>query len=87
MKRAPPPISPSDEEGGTSAALAKSLGIADPEFPSQWHLVNDEFPVHMVNVTPVWEEGITGKGVLSALVDDGLDFESDDLAANFVRRS
>ena len=90
VKRAPPPITPlEDEDDGISSseAVAKKLGIADPEFPSQWHLVNNEFPVHMINVTPVWEEGITGKGILSALVDDGLDFESDDLAANFVRRS
>jgi hypothetical protein len=38
----------------------------------------------MLNVTGLWKEGITGKGVVSALVDDGLDFESGDLAANFV---
>jgi len=91
IKRAPPPIRPGDDEdddgNNASEAVAKKLGIADPEFPLQWHLVNNEFPVHMINVTPVWEDGITGKGILSALVDDGLDFESDDLAANFVRRS
>ncbi|CAL1705543.1 unnamed protein product [Somion occarium] len=37
----------------------------------------------MMNVTAVWEMGITGKGVISALVDDGLDYNSDDIAANF----
>ncbi|OBZ65694.1 Protease KEX1 [Grifola frondosa] len=37
----------------------------------------------MMNVTPVWDMGITGKGVITALVDDGLDYTSDDLAANF----
>jgi kexin len=37
-----------------------------------------------MNVTGLWEEGITGKGVISALVDDGLDYESEDLAQNFV---
>ena len=35
-------------------------------------------------VTPIWDMGITGKGVITALVDDGLDYNSDDLAANFV---
>jgi len=39
----------------------------------------------MMNATPVWEMGLTGKGVITALVDDGLDYKSDDLAANFVR--
>jgi subtilisin family serine protease len=38
----------------------------------------------MMNVTGVWKEGVTGKGVISALVDDGLDYESRDLAPNFV---
>ncbi|KZT39745.1 hypothetical protein SISSUDRAFT_984412 [Sistotremastrum suecicum HHB10207 ss-3] len=63
--------------------LAHRLGIEDPIFMDQWHLSNDEFPEHMMNVTGLWEMGITGQGVISAMVDDGLDFESDDLAANF----
>jgi subtilisin family serine protease len=37
-----------------------------------------------MNVTGLWKEGVTGKGVISALIDDGLDYESDDLKANFV---
>jgi kexin len=37
-----------------------------------------------MNATGVWEDGVTGKGIISALVDDGLDFTSDDLAPNFV---
>jgi hypothetical protein len=55
-------------------------------FPQQWHLVNDEFPEHMMNATPVWEMGFTGKGIISSLVDDGLDYTSEDLVDNFVRR-
>lgn len=79
-ERAPPPPA-----GDTLArGIAQRFGIADPLFPKQWHLVNEEFPEHMVNATPVWEKGITGEGVISALVDDGLDYESDDLAENFV---
>ncbi|GLB34763.1 putative kex protein [Lyophyllum shimeji] len=64
-------------------AVTKRFGIKDPVFPKQWHLVNEEYPDHMMNVAPVWEMGITGKGVISAVVDDGLDFTSDDLAPNF----
>jgi len=85
-KRAPPPISPggqTDEEVESSAAVAQRFGILDPEFGRQWHLVNDEFPHNMMNVTGVWEMGFTGTGVITALVDDGLDYSSDDLAANF----
>ncbi|KAI9065403.1 hypothetical protein FKP32DRAFT_1647634 [Trametes sanguinea] len=82
VKRAPPPISPpADVE--TSAEVAQRLEIHDPEFQRQWHIVNDDYPEHMMNVTSVWDMGITGKGVITALVDDGLDYTSDDLAANF----
>lgn len=78
VKRAPPPISP------PAKAVAQRLGIEDPLFTEQWHLVNDEVPEHMMNVSGVWELGITGKGVLSSMVDDGLDYESEDLKDNFV---
>ncbi|CAG8471703.1 9667_t:CDS:2 [Cetraspora pellucida] len=80
-KRAPPPIpSPKNETG--LVTIADSLGIADPGFEYQWHLLN---PIEHndINVTGVWEEGITGKGVYAAIVDDGLDATSDDLAGNF----
>jgi kexin len=39
----------------------------------------------MMNVTPVWDMGFTGKGIISSLVDDGLDYTSVDLKDNFVR--
>jgi kexin len=38
----------------------------------------------MMNVTRLWDMDITGTGVITALVDDGLDYESEDLADNFV---
>ncbi|KAJ7085743.1 peptidase S8/S53 domain-containing protein [Mycena belliarum] len=80
VKRAPPPIIHSDQ---SSQAIADRLGIEDPLFPKQWHLVNDEHPEHDMNVTSVWEMGLSGKGVISSLVDDGLDYTSEDLKANF----
>ncbi|KAF8972717.1 hypothetical protein BDZ97DRAFT_853776 [Flammula alnicola] len=81
VKRAPPPVPRSP----TSAlGIAKRLGLRDPLFPEQWHLVNDEFPEHMMNTTPVWDMGFTGKGVMTSFLDDGLDFEHDDLKDAFV---
>ena len=71
-------------EGGAINAFADKFGIKDPIFSTQWHYVNDQYPRHVMNVTGLWEMGITGKGVSSAMVDDGLDYESDDLAENFV---
>lgn len=87
LDRAPPPIIEAAaklDPNASSQAVALRLGITDPLFGKQWHLVNDEFPQHMMNATPVWEMGFTGEGIISALVDDGLDYRSDDLAGNFV---
>ena len=64
--------------------VIQTFDIKDPLFPKQWHIVNEEFPEHMMNVTGVWKQGITGKNVISAIVDDGLDYESEDIAPNFV---
>ncbi|KAF9078368.1 peptidase S8/S53 domain-containing protein [Rhodocollybia butyracea] len=72
-KRAPPPTSD----------VASRLGIQDPLFPDQWHIINTESPDHMMNITGLWEEGYTGLGVISSLIDDGLDYTSEDLADNF----
>ncbi|KAJ4475682.1 peptidase S8/S53 domain-containing protein [Lentinula aciculospora] len=81
-KRAP--IDVRQDVDSAARVVASRLGIQDPLFPDQWHLINDEFPQHMMNVTGIWEElGLTGKGVISSLVDDGLDYESEDLKANF----
>lgn len=83
VKRAPPPSIPLPHQP-QSKAVADHLGIQDPMFPQQWHLVNDEFPQFMMNVTGVWEMGLTGKGIISSFIDDGLDYTSEDLIANFV---
>ncbi|KZV73366.1 hypothetical protein PENSPDRAFT_648906 [Peniophora sp. CONT] len=83
VKRAPPPIRPDTPIDQKSADVASQLDIHDPIFGKQWHLVNDEFPEHMMNVSRLWEMGITGESVISALVDDGLDYTSADLKDNF----
>ena len=87
IKRSEPTIrvpQEQDWEHMSSEAVAEREGIIDPLFGEQWHLVNDEYHQHMVNAAPVWDMGIAGQGIISAMVDDGLDYESDDLAANFV---
>ncbi|GAA6052768.1 hypothetical protein JCM3770_003542 [Rhodotorula araucariae] len=64
-------------------AMATRFGIVDPLWPKQWHLVNGAMQENSINVTGVWDQGFTGKGINVAIVDDGLDMHSDDLAANF----
>lgn len=65
--------------------VSEKLGINDPLFPEQWHLVNTQYPGNDVNVKNVWYDGITGKGVTVAIIDDGLDYESEDLKDNFSK--
>ncbi|KAF9907529.1 pheromone processing endoprotease [Linnemannia zychae] len=64
---------------GTGARFA----IKDPGFRYQWHLHNTLQPGNDINVTGVWEQGVTGKGAIVAIIDDGLDANSEDLAVNF----
>jgi kexin len=61
------------------------LGITDPMLHLQWHLINQNNRDIELNVTGLWARNITGTGVKVALIDDGLDMNSDDLKDNFVR--
>lgn len=84
IKRAPIP-----EDGPIDSSMIpiydakRQFSINDPEFPTQWHLINPNSLGNDVNVTGVWARNITGKGVVTALVDDGLDYEHEDLKNNF----
>ncbi|CCE66336.1 hypothetical protein TPHA_0P01790 [Tetrapisispora phaffii CBS 4417] len=83
QKRQPIPVPPIDSSLLPLQEAANKLGIKDPLFSKQWHLINPSFPGNDVNVSGVWFSGITGKGVVAAIVDDGLDHNSEDLKDNF----
>lgn len=70
----------------TREKLVAALGIEDPIFDKQWHLFNAVQLGHDLNVTGLWLEGITGDGVITAVVDDGLDMYSDDLKDNYFAK-
>ncbi|KAJ2522524.1 pheromone processing endoprotease [Coemansia sp. RSA 1939] len=57
--------------------------IADPLYTTQWHLINADNPGSDINITGVWKSGVAGAGVTVALIDDGLDYTSEDLLENF----
>ncbi|RIA85868.1 peptidase S8/S53 domain-containing protein [Glomus cerebriforme] len=83
-KRVPPPIpKPKNKDNNDPDDIGAAYGIHDPGFKYQWHLINPLQTDHHINVTGVWKEGITGKGVIAAIVDDGLDLDSEDLKDNF----
>lgn len=37
-----------------------------------------------MNVIPAWKEGITGKGIVVTILDDGLEVDHPDLVENYV---
>jgi kexin len=79
----PPRASPVIDAINTQREVVKSLDIKDPIFAEQWHLFNVKDPGNDINVTDVWLQGVTGKGVTACVVDDGLDYDSADLKDNF----
>ncbi|AGO10254.1 AaceriABL203Wp [[Ashbya] aceris (nom. inval.)] len=82
-KRMPIREGESAEQLAERAAVKKSLEISDPLFDEQWHLLNTRYPGNDMNVTGLWQKNITGHGIVVAVVDDGLDYESEDLKDNF----
>ncbi|NWR44314.1 PCSK4 convertase, partial [Regulus satrapa] len=53
----------------------------DPWFPKQWYMNNDIHPD--LNVLTAWSRGYTGLGVVLTVLDDGLEKDHPDLAANY----
>ena len=70
----------------TPPSLCPPPKVAELEFPCQRDPVYDEYSEHMMNVSRLWDIGILGKGVISWLADDRLDYESDGLSVILVRR-
>lgn len=71
--------------GSDTVQLEPRAVPTDPYFPYQWNLFNvgqvvnyeglqDIFgePMEDINVVPVWQDGVTGEGVLVAVVDTGM---------------
>uniref|UniRef100_A0A8C5M5P8 Neuroendocrine convertase 1 n=1 Tax=Leptobrachium leishanense TaxID=445787 RepID=A0A8C5M5P8_9ANUR len=59
----------------------------DPMWSRQWYLqdtrVNPSLPKLDLHVIPVWRKGITGKGVVVTVLDDGLEWNHTDIYANY----
>lgn len=74
----PPPLL-----GGKISRAQDQFKIADPIFPDQWHLINEQRANFDLNITGVWAQNVTGRGVNICLIDDGVDHKSPDLKDNF----
>jgi len=59
----------------------------DPYFKDMWYLLNTgqaSGPAGVdMNVVPVWKNNITGRGIVIAVLDDGLDWTHPDLEGNY----
>ena len=86
---APPPNGNSaanPEAVAERASLQNELSIEDPIFDEQWHLFNALQLGHDLNVTGVWQQGITGEGATAVMVDDGIDMYSEDIKDNYFAK-
>jgi len=64
----------------------------DPKFHDMWYLWNDGststgWRHGDINVVPSWNEGITGKGVVVSVLDDGVDWRNQDLTPNYDQKA
>ncbi|XP_015240752.1 PREDICTED: neuroendocrine convertase 1 [Cyprinodon variegatus] len=59
----------------------------DPMWNQQWYLqdtrTSSSLPKLDLHVIPVWQKGITGKGVVITVLDDGLEWNHTDIYANY----
>lgn len=63
-----------------AAAPAPPVQAIDPLLQFQWHLINNAGVD--LNVEPIWNSGLKGRGVLIAIVDDGIEATHEDLQEN-----
>ncbi len=78
-------------------AIVTTATINDPLFSAQWYLNNtgqrytpakpqpQDITLLDLNILPVWARGITGKGTVVAITDDGIDLNHEDLTNQLIK--
>ncbi|OXB70323.1 UNVERIFIED_CONTAM: hypothetical protein H355_012503, partial [Colinus virginianus] len=69
------------EQQTVKSRTKRSVVPTDPWFPKQWYMNNDISPD--LNVLAAWSKGYTGLGVVLSILDDGIEKDHPDLAANY----
>lgn len=65
-----------------NSSTIHGVNFTDPLYSKQWHLKNNLGRLDC-NVTGVWAHNITGRGVVVAVVDDGVEWTHPDLIDNY----
>lgn len=89
--RESPAIMPEKRAAATStsrqADMVRVLS-SDPLFGKEWYIHNtgqaEGTPGLDLNVLSAWEQNITGRGVITAIMDDGIDYLHPDIAPNYA---
>ena len=63
-----------------AAAVAKAQGV--PTFPDVPDLGGDEWGRDLIKAPEVWAKGLTGDGIVVAIIDSGIDYNHPDLIGN-----
>jgi len=79
--RLPPQKAPQNEYIDPNAVFDNFVHLQDPRFPLMWYL-NRGGKLDM-NVQEAWEMGVTGKGIVITILDDGIEKNNPDLIANY----
>ncbi|KAM6168910.1 proprotein convertase subtilisin/kexin type 4 [Erethizon dorsatum] len=62
--------------------VKRSLEVpTDPWFPKQWYMNNEMQPD--LNILQSWGQGLTGRGVVISILDDGIERDHPDLRDNY----
>ncbi len=64
-------------------AQDEAASMPDPLFQKQWYLNHGAVDASDMNVQPAWRRGITGKGVVVTILDDGIQTNHPDLSRNY----
>ncbi|MEX0326021.1 MAG: S8 family serine peptidase [Puniceicoccaceae bacterium] len=79
------------EEDILIVSYPKAFNPTDPLFPDQWHLENagqsGGVPFADARVRPAWDRGLSGAGVVIAIVDEGTQYTHPDLQGNYLAGS
>ncbi|XP_037816406.1 furin-like protease 1 isoform X2 [Lucilia sericata] len=72
---------PSRTSSISAYSMVDAVPFNDPKWPQMWYL-NRGGDLDM-NVIPAWKEGITGKGIVVTILDDGLESDHPDIISNY----